>query len=309
MTKVQTKRVPLNAQQKHELRKRTATSYAFVLPYFLCFCLFTITPVVLSIFFSFTSFNILEAPDFIGLENYIRMFFKDSIFLIALKNTLLIAIVTGPGGYLLSLLMAWFINELTPKVRAFVTLIFYAPTISGNVYMIWSLLFSGDSYGYINSTLIRLGVIQAPIQFLKDTQYMMPIVIGVSLWMSLGSGFLAFIAGFQGVDKSYYEAAAMDGIKNRWQELWFVTLPMMRNQMMFSAVMSITSAFNVGAVITGLFGSPSTDYAVHTIMNHLEDYGNTRFEMGYASAIATFLFIIMVGANLVVRRLVAKVGS
>lgn len=309
MTKVQTKRVPLNAQQKHELRKRTATSYAFVLPYFLCFCLFTITPVVLSIFFSFTSFNILEAPDFIGLENYIRMFFKDSIFLIALKNTLLIAIVTGPGGYLLSLLMAWFINELTPKVRAFVTLIFYAPTISGNVYMIWSLLFSGDSYGYINSTLIRLGVIQAPIQFLKDTQYMMPIVIGVSLWMSLGSGFLAFIAGFQGVDKSYYEAAAMDGIKNRWQELWFVTLPMMRNQMMFSAVMSITSAFNVGAVITGLFGFPSTDYAVHTIMNHLEDYGNTRFEMGYASAIATFLFIIMVGANLVVRRLVAKVGS
>lgn len=309
MTKVKTTRVLMSAQQKRDLRKKTATSYAFVLPYFLCFCLFTITPVLLSIFFSFTSFNILEAPKFTGLENYIRMFFKDSIFLVALKNTLLIAIVTGPIGYLLSLLMAWFINELTPKVRAFVTLIFYAPTISGNVYMIWSLLFSGDSYGYINSTLIRLGVIQAPIQFLKDTQYMMPIVIGVSLWMSLGAGFLAFIAGFQGVDKTYYEAAAMDGVKNRWQELWFVTLPLMRNQMMFSAVMSITSAFNVGAVITGLFGFPSTDYAVHTIMNHLEDYGNTRFEMGYASAIATFLFIIMVGTNLVVRKLVAKVGT
>ena len=152
-------------------------------------------------------------------------------------------------------------------------------------------------------------MIQAPIQFLKNTAYMMPIVIGVSLWMSLGAGFLSFIAGFQGVDKSYYEAAAMDGIKNRWQELWFVTLPMMRNQMMFSAVMSITSAFNVGSVVTGLFGFPSTDYAVHTIMNHLEDYGGTRFEMGYASAIATLLFIIMVGINLVVRKLVAKVGS
>lgn len=294
---------------RKELRKRTATSYAFVLPYFLCFCLFTVLPVLISIVFSFTSFNVLEPPKFTGLENYIRMFFKDSIFLIALKNTLLIAIVTGPIGYLLSLLMAWFINELTPKIRAFVTLIFYAPTISGNVYMIWSLLFSGDSYGYINSTLIRLGVIQSPIQFLKDTDYMMPIVIGVSLWMSLGAGFLSFIAGFQGVDKSYYEAAAMDGVKNRWQELWFVTLPMMRNQMMFSAVMSITSSFNVGGVVTGLFGFPSTDYAVHTIMNHLEDYGGTRFEMGYASAIATFLFIIMVGVNLVVRRLVAKVGS
>lgn len=309
MTKVKKERIPMSDIARKELRKRTATSYAFVLPYFLCFCLFTVLPVLISIFFSFTSFNILEPPDFIGIDNYIRMFFKDSIFLIALKNTLLIAIVTGPIGYLLSLLMAWFINELTPKFRAFVTLIFYAPTISGNVYMIWSLLFSGDSYGYINSTLIRLGVIQAPIQFLKNTAYMMPIVIGVSLWMSLGAGFLSFIAGFQGVDKSYYEAAAMDGIKNRWQELWFVTLPMMRNQMMFSAVMSITSSFNVGGVVTGLFGFPSTDYAVHTIMNHLEDYGGTRFEMGYASAIATLLFIIMVGVNLVVRRLVAKVGS
>lgn len=294
---------------RKELRKRTATSYAFVLPYFLCFCVFTVLPVLISIFLSFTSFNVLEPPKFTGLENYIRMFFKDSIFLIALKNTILIAIVTGPCGYLLSLLMAWFINELTPKVRAFVTLIFYAPTISGNVYMIWSLLFSGDSYGYINSLLIRLGVIQSPIQFLKDTEYMMPIVIGVSLWMSLGAGFLSLIAGFQGVDKSYYEAASMDGIKNRWQELWYVTLPMMRNQLMFSAVMSITSSFGVGGVITGLFGFPSTDYAVHTIMNHLEDYGGSRFEMGYASAIATFLFLVMVGANLVVRKLVAKVGS
>lgn len=309
MTKVKKQKVPMSDIARKELRKRTATSYAFVMPYFACFCLFTVAPVLISMFFSFTSFNILEPPKFTGLENYIRMFFKDSIFMIALKNTVLIAIVTGPIGYLLSLLMAWFINELTPKLRAFVTLIFYAPTISGNVYMIWSLLFSGDSYGYINSTLIRLGVIQTPIQFLKDTEYMMPIVIGVSLWMSLGAGFLSFIAGFQGVDKSYYEAASMDGIKNRWQELWYVTLPMMRNQMMFSAVMSITSSFGVGGVITGLFGFPSTDYAVHTIMNHLEDYGGGRFEMGYASAIATLLFLIMVGANLVVRRLVAKVGS
>ena len=309
MTKVKKPKVLMSDIARKELRKRTATSYAFVMPYFLCFCLFTVLPVLISMFFSFTSFNILEPPKFTGLENYIRMFFKDSIFMIALKNTVLIAIVTGPVGYFLSLLMAWFINELTPKFRAFVTLIFYAPTISGNVFMIWSLLFSGDSYGYINSTLIRLGVIQTPIQFLKDTSYMMPIVIGVSLWMSLGAGFLSFIAGFQGVDKSYYEAASMDGIKNRWQELWYVTLPMMRNQMMFSAVMSITSSFGVGGVITGLFGFPSTDYAVHTIMNHLEDYGGGRFEMGYASAIATLLFLIMVGANLVVRRLVAKVGS
>lgn len=289
--------------------RKNRISYCFVLPYMLLFCIFTVLPVLISIALSFTTFNMLEMPVFVGYENYSRLFFDDSVFLIAVKNTVLMALVIGPGGYLLSLLMAWMINEFPPKIRAFLTLIFYAPSISGNAYLIWTYLFSGDEYGIINGFLMKTGAIASPIIWLKNPQYMMTVVIIVSLWMSLGTSFLAFIAGFQGVDKTYYEAAAIDGINNRWQELWFITLPMMKQQMMFSAVMSITSSFGVGAVATALCGLPSVDYAVHTIMNHLEDYGGQRFEMGYASAIAAVLFLLMVLSNMMVKRIIAKVGE
>ncbi len=289
--------------------KKNRVSYLFVLPYMILFFVFTVLPVIVAMVLSLTSFNGLEFPEFIGIKNYIRLFFGDSVFLTAVKNTILVALIVGPGGYILSLLMAWMINEFSPKVRAFLTLIFYAPSISGNVYLIWTYLFGGDEYGLINNLLTNLGVINSPIIWLKNPEYMMTVVILVSLWMSLGTSFLAFIAGFQGVDKTYYEAAAIDGIKNRWQELWFVTLPMMKQQMLFSAVMSITSSFGVGAVATALCGNPSTDYAVHTIMNHLELYGGNRYEMGYACAIATVLFGLMIISNLVVKRMIAKVGE
>ena len=170
-------------------------------------------------------------------------------------------------------------------------------------------MFSSDEFGYFNSLLLRLGVIQQPVLWLQNTKYILPIVVFVSLWTSLGTGFLSFIAGFQGIDNSYYEAGAIDGIRNRWQELWFITLPLIKPQMMFSAVMSITSAFNVGAIITALCGYPSTDYAADTIMNHLTDFGTIRFEMGYASAIATVLFLMMVGSNLLAKRFIVRVGE
>ena len=266
-------------------------------------------PVLVSIFFSFTNFNMLEPPTWIGVENYITLFFKDSIFLIAIRNTLILAAITGPVGYLMCFFFAWCINEFKPGLRAFITLCFYAPSISGNVYLIWTLMFSNDSAGLINAWLLKLGVISKAIQFTKDAKYMMPLAIAVILWTSLGTSFLAFIAGFQGVDRTYYEAAAVDGIHNRWQELWFVTLPLMKNMLMFSAVMSITGAFNVGDVITALFGFPSQGYALHTIMHHLTDYGGQRFEMGYASAIATILFIVMIACNKLIQKMLAKVGN
>ena len=225
------------------------------------------------------------------------------------SNTLIFATMTGPVSYLLCLMFAWFINELTPRIRAVVTLIFYAPSISDQVYLIWQTLFSSDQYGWVNGTLMKLGVISSPILWFQDTNYIMGLVIMVALWTSLGTSFLSFIAGFQVVDKSLYEAAAVDGIKNRWQELWYVTLPVMKNQMMFAAIMSITGSFGFGAVVTALCGFPSVDYAAHTIMHHLEDYGSQRWEVGYASAIATILFAIMIGANVLVNRMLSKVGK
>ena len=280
-----------------------------VAPFFILFFIFTVVPVLLSVVLGFTTFNMLEWPTFVFMDNYIRLFLDDEIFLIAIKNTLIFAAITGPGSYMLSLFFAWFINELSPKVRAVVTLLFYAPSISGNVYLIWTVIFSSDQLGYANAWLIKLGMIQKPILWFSDKNYIFPLIIAVALWTSLGTSFLTMIAGFQVVDKTLYEAGAVDGVKNRWQELWFITLPTMRPQLMLSAILAITGSFGFGGVITALVGFPSPDYCAHTIMHHLEDYGSTRFEMGYASAIATILFLMMVGCNLLVNKLLRKIGT
>lgn len=292
-----------------ERMKRSKVSYAFIAPYLILFFIFTVLPVLISIVISFTTFNVLELPRFVGFKNYTRLFFEDKIFIKGLKNTVVFAAILGPGGYILSLLAAWFINELTPKIRALVTLVFYAPSISGNAFLIWTIMFSGDDYGYVNSFLIKAGYITDPIQFFTNPKYIVPLVILISLWTCLGTGFLSMIAAFQGVDRTYYEAGAIDGIKNRWQELWFITIPMMRPQMTFSAVMSITGSFGVGATITALCGYPTTDYVAHTVMNHLTDYGGTRFEMGYASAIAVVLFFMMIGSNMLAKKFLSTVGN
>jgi multiple sugar transport system permease protein len=288
--------------------KKNWVAYLMVAPYMIIFCVFTILPVVLSAVISFTNFNMLEMPDIVWLDNYITLFFDDDIFLTAMTNTFIFACIVGPVSYLLSFLVAWFINEIPPKIRAIVTLIFYAPSISGQVYLIWGTLFSSDSYGWVNATLLELGLIDSEIAFFKDADYVMPLCIVVALWTSLGTAFLSFIAGLQGVDRSLYEAGAVDGVKNRWQELYYITLPSMRPQLMFGAVMAITGSFGFGAIVTALCGFPSVDYAAHTIMHHLEDYGGQRYEVGYSSAIAVVLFIIMVGANAAVKKILSKVG-
>ncbi|MCL2372144.1 MAG: sugar ABC transporter permease [Defluviitaleaceae bacterium] len=283
--------------------------YLFLAPFAIIFATFVVAPVVISIFFSFTYFNVLEAPRFIGFQNYLNLFLADDVFLIALRNTILLAVVTGPIGYIMAFLFAWFINELPRYLRAFMTLVFYAPTIAGVAFMIWALIFSGDPNGWLNAYLVRFGIIETPILWLSNPAYMMPVIIIVSLWMSLGAGFLAFIAGLSTIDESLYEAGLVDGVRNRWQELWFITLPNMQGMLMFGAVMAITASFSVGGVTQGLAGFPSTDYAVHTVVNHLVDYGAIRFEMGYASAIATILFLAMIYSKIAVGKFLSRIGT
>ena len=282
--------------------------YLFVLPLLVLFTVFVIIPVGMAIFYSFTYYNVLEPAEYIGAGNYIRLFTEDSIFLTALKNTLLIALVTGPTSYLMCFFLAWMLNDLGPRLRSVLTLAFYTPTMATSVYVVWTYIFSGDRYGFINGLLLRLNIINQPIVFLKNPDYMMAVIITVTLWMSLGTSFLAFIAGFQGLDRTLFEAGAVEGIKNRWQELWYITLPSMRPQLMFGAVMQISAAFSVGAVGDALVGFPSVDYATHTVINHLTDYGTVRFELGYACAIATLLFFMTVGTNKLVNLLLSKVG-
>ncbi len=293
---------------KMEIKKHKHL-YILMAPYAILFFTFTVIPVFMSLGISFSYYNLLETPRFIGLDNYLKLLLYDDEFIIAIKNTLILAVVTGPVSYMMAFVFAWLINELKPKVRAFMTLIFYAPSISGNAYLMWLIIFSGDIHGYANAFLIKYGFIDNPVLWLKDPDYIMLVIIIVQLWLSLGVSFLSFIAGLQSVDKTLYEAGAIDGIRNRWQELWYITLPSMKPQLLFGAVMQITTSLAIAEVSMQLVGFPSVQYAGHTIVTHLIDYGSTRFDLGYASAIATILFLIMMSANLFVRSFLRKLGD
>lgn len=280
--------------------------YGLLLPFMILFVIFTVVPVVMSLPMGFTNFNMIQTPKFIGLSNFYTLFLNDDVFLIAVRNTLIFAIFTGPFSYILSFFIAWLINEMHPFLKTLFTFVFYAPSMTTSVYVTWQLILSGDSYGYLNAVMMDIGLFNSPKQFLTDTNYILAVVIIVQLWISMGAGFLAIRAGFQNIDKSMYEAGAIEGIKNRWQELFTITIPSMGPQLLFAAVMQISSSFTVGVVGQNLVGLPSTDYAAHTIMNHATDYGSIRYEMGYASAICFVLFAAMLLANKGVNWLLGK---
>lgn len=269
-------------------------------PFMIFFFVFTILPIFASIALSFTSYDMISSAKFIGIDNYRRMFVEDATFSVTLRNTLIFAIISGPLGFLLSFVLAWFVNEFTPKVRALLSFMFYAPSLVGNAYFIWKVAFSGDSYGYINSFLLSFGIITEPIVWLKTEAYLMTIVIIVQLWQSMGVSFLSNISGLQNVSRDMYEAGAIDGIRNRWQELRYITLPAMQPMLLFSAVMQIQSAFSASTIMIELAGYPSKGNAVDTIVSLMTDMASTRYELGYACAMSVVLFIMMVAARLLV---------
>ena len=299
-----TKRKTLRKDKEPILRQlwNARASYVLLAPFLLLFLVFTVIPVLSSVVLSFTDFNMLQMPQFVGADNYIRMFLEDDVFIIALKNTLVFTIITGPLGYVLSFVVAWLINELHRGVRWFLTLVMYAPTLAGNVYYIWTYIFSGDSKGLVNSALAQIGLVKDPIQWLTDSTYSFYVVLVVIIWLSLGSGFLSFVAGLQSLDRSYFEAAAIDGVRNRFQELWYVTLPQMVPQLLIGAVLTISTSFAVGYQNSVLTGNPSTDYSTHTVVLHMSDYGYTRLEMGYACTVAVVLFVIMIATWTLINR-------
>lgn len=286
--------------------KHNKIYYFLLAPFLVFFIIFMLVPTISSIVLSFTDFNMLQMPHFVGVDNYLRLLFNDKIFIISLKNTLILALITGPIGYILSFVMAWLINNFNRRVRSIFTFFIYSPALAGNVYFMWTYIFSSDRRGLLNNLLIQMKVISEPVFWLTDTQYNFTIVIIVVLWMSFGTGFLSFISGLQTLDPVYYEAASIDGLKNRWQELYYVTFPQMGPQLLFGAVMTISSSFAIGAQCAALTGNPSTDYSTHTILLHMEDYANVRFELGYASAIAVVLFAIMLLSWLLIQRVLKQ---
>lgn len=285
--------------------KKNRECYFMLAPFMIFFLIFTVIPIVMSFPISFTDFDVISYPEFVGLSNFYTLFLSDKVFLQSIKVTLIFACFTGPVSYVMCFLLAWLINELPQKLKTIFTLIFYIPSMAG-VYTVWKIIFSGDSYGYLNSVLMDIGIITQPVQWLTDSRYILGVTIAVQLWISLGAGFLALRAGFQNIDRSQYEAGAIEGIKNRWQELIYITIPSMGPQLLFAAVMQIVGSFTAGTVAQNIVGFPSTDYKAHTIMTHAYDYGWVRFEMGYASAICMVLFVLMYIINRIINKILNK---
>jgi multiple sugar transport system permease protein len=305
---VQVKRSPGKLAILWKEIKRHKTSYLFLAPFMGLFTLFTIIPVVTSFVLSFTYYNMIEPPKFIGWSNYKLLFVDDDLFIKAIANTLKFAVVTGPVGYIMAFLLAWLISQIPVKYRFIYTFFFYTPAITSSIAIsvVWLYMFSGDRYGLINYWAMKLGILNEPWLWLQNIKTIMPVLIIVSLWMSMGIGFLAFLAGLQNVPRDYYEAGAIDGVKNRFQELWYITIPSVKPQLLFGAVMSVVGSLQVSDISIQLLGMPSVLYAGHTIMTHLFDYAFIRFEMGYATAIAVVLFLMMVGLNRIIFRLLAS---
>lgn len=300
-----------NKLTKTVLKKKSAhwetrSSYLMMAPFMLLFFIFTILPILSAIGLSFTSFDMLQRPRFVGFSNYIRLLLDDDIFVTVLKNTLVFAFITGPISYVLSFLLAWMINEYKPLARSIWTLIFYAPTLAGNIFYIWTVIFSGDYYGFLNAWLQKFNIIKEPIDWIGNSDYILGVLLTVQIWLSFGAGFLSFIAGFQSIDNSLYEAGRIDGVKNRWQELWFITIPSMAPQLMFGAVMQISGSFGVSEVIKQVGGFPTRGYTGDTIGTYIIDYGTVRFEMGYACTLSVVLFLIMIITNSVITKLLRK---
>ena len=291
--------------KRRNLLHRQIPLYLMVAPFLIMFFIFTVLPIVVSVGLSFFNYDMISRPKFTGFGNYMRMFMYDDVFPTTVKNTLVFAVIAGPIGFCLSFILAWFVNDFSPMVRTLLSFMFYAPSLVGNAYFIWKVLFSGDTYGYLNSLLLSVGFITEPIQWLKTEEYIMPIIIIVQLWQSMGISFLANISGLQNVNRELYESGSIDGIRNRWQELIYITVPSMQHMLLFSAVMQIQSSFSVSAIAIQLVGFPSIGYAGDTIVSHMTDVGTVRYELGYASAIAVILFALMALTRIIVGKILA----
>ena len=297
---------------KNSLKKQFKRDFEFHvlwLPFLVLFFIFTILPIISSVALSFTYYDAVSMPKFVGLENYFRMFTSDEVMPLALKNTVLFAVFIGPCGFALSFFLAWIINEFGRSARSILSFLFYSPALVGNAYYIWQIAFSGDSYGYMNSLLMSFGIVTDPIQWFRNEQYVFIIIVLIQLWLSMGVSFLANIAGLQNIDDELYEAGAIDGIKTRWHELWYITLPSMKSILLFGIVMQIQSAFSVSAIPMALAGYPSVNHAVDTILSHLQDVGAERFEMGYASAISVVLFLLIILTKQILTKFVNIMGK
>mgnify|MGYP004662299341 CR=1 FL=1 len=293
--------------KKRPLRSRDVWGWLFMAPFLIPLIVFGIIPVIYSLCMSLFSYNLYEPAVFVGLDNFRSLLLEDEEFGKAVKNTLIYAFTVTPIVFLLNFILAWVINSFKRGLRNLLVVLFYIPQMTTGTAMtvIWLYVFSGDRYGVLNYLLTSLGWISAPIQWTTDTGILFGVVIFIGIMMGSGMSFLTFVAAFQALPADMYEAGRIDGIRSSFQELIYLTMPQMKPQLLFSAITSSVAAFAIADIPAQVAGFPSPDYAAHTIALHMRDYGFTRFEIGYASAISVILFALTFATGFVLRKVLA----
>lgn len=293
-----TAKLPLRTRMGNTWKQMKASwiAYALIAPFMICFCIFIVGPVLTATVLAFTSYDSIQPPVFTGLDNFVKMLTKDVVLMkYVIPNTLLFAVVVGPIGYALQFGLAWMINKAPSKLKKPYIMAIYAPSIAGGVLIsvVWQVFFSSDRLGYLNDILLNLGFLNTPVAWTQDKNWLLPIMMIVTLWSSMGVGFLSLFAGMQNVDEQLYEAGKIDGITSPLLELFYITIPSMKPQMLFSAVMAIVNALKSGSIGVQLSGqNPTPNYAGQLIQSHIEDYGFARFELGYATALSFMLLVV-----------------
>lgn len=279
-------------------------------PFVALFVLFIIIPVLVAIVLSFTDFNSIQKPNFIGLKNYVNILTNDNVFAeFAIPNTIIYSVIAGVGGYVLSFFLAWSLAQIPKRPRTVMAIILYLPSMTTGIMLstVWQVFFAGDKVGYLNALLLRLDLIQSPIIWLSDSRYLMLIMLIVTLWSSMGIGFLSMLAGILNVDRELYEAAHIDGVRNRIQEIIYITIPAIKPYMMFGAIMAIVNAFQNGSIGVQLSGAnPTPGYAGQLLVTHAEEHAFVRYEMGYSAALSVILLLIVWGVSQLSKKLFAE---
>lgn len=284
-----------------ELRKMMP-GYLFILPAVLLISVFVFLPIIASLFLSFTQYNVLQPPKWVGLNNYYRLIFEDPLFWIAVRNTVLYVAGTVPVCVMISLLLAVWVDSVKIRFMKYLfRTVYFLPTITAIVAIsvVWKWLYAGGTYGLINFVLMKLGI--PPVDWLTNPHTTLPAIMVMSIWGGVGYNFIIFLAGLQGIPRTIYEAAEIDGASG-FRNFWHITLPLLRPAIVFVVLMSVIGSFQVFDQVYIL--TQGTEYVggvLHsalTIVTYLYERGFERFEMGYASAIAYMLFFLVFALTL-----------
>jgi multiple sugar transport system permease protein len=271
--------------------REAVEGYLYILPWLIGFLVLTLVPMVASLYFSFTRYSVIRPPSFIGLENYIRAFGgQDRLFYSSLWRTAKFALYYVPIGVLISLVLAMALNRGLRGTTLYRT-VFYLPTLTPAAAstLLWSWLLNPE-VGPVNYLISKAGF--DPPRWLASPTWALPTIVMIAIWGTVGgSRMIVFLAGLQGVPQELYDAASIDG-GNAWHRFRHVTLPMISPVIFFNLILSAIAAFRVftfAFMATG--GGPA--YATWFYMLHLYTTAFQSLHMGYASALAWILFVIV----------------